>query len=113
MKYILVASENQIACNALRECFVTGYRIDTVSNKAACLEKFGQRRYDFTFVDLGFLREASPVEDDYDYKVALQPFRAVFPAAEIIVMSPQEMTREAVKAVRAGAPMIILPILST
>jgi len=103
MKYILVASENQMACDALRDCFVTGYRTDTVSSKAACLEKFGQRRYDFTFVDLGFLREASPVEDDYDYKIALQPFRAVFPAAEIIVMSPQEMTREAVKAVRAGA----------
>ncbi len=103
MKYILVASENQMACNTLRDCFVTGYRIDTVSSKAACLEKFGQRRYDFTFVDLGFLREASPVKDDYDYKLALQPFRAVYPAAEIIVMSPQEMTREAVRAVRAGA----------
>ena len=103
MKLILVASENTIACNAIRESFVPEYRVDAVSSKASCLERFRQRRYDFTFIDLDLLRELSPLKGDYDYRAALQPFRTVFPTAEIIVVSSQEMIREAVKAVRAGA----------
>lgn len=103
MKLILVASENQMACSAIRESFVPEYRVDAASNKISCLEKFRQRRYDFTFIDLELLRESSLVEGHYDYKAALQPFLQAFPAAEIIVMSSQEMIREAVMAVKSGA----------
>jgi len=103
MKSILVASADQKAWEVLRESFAPEYRVDVVSSKAACLEKFRQRRYDFTFVDLELLRESSPVKGHYDYKAALWPFREVFPAAEIIVISSQEMIREAVMAVKAGA----------
>ncbi len=103
MKHILVASENQMACDALQESFSREFRIDVVSNKASCLDKFGQRRYDFTFIDLDLFRESSLVQDQYDYKTALQPFRQAFPAAEIIVMSSQDMIRDAVMAVKAGA----------
>jgi DNA-binding NtrC family response regulator len=40
---------------------------------------------------------------DAGYKAALQQFRQAYPAVEVIVISPQEMIREAVKAVKAGA----------
>jgi len=103
MQYILVASGNRMACDALRESFAGKYRIDTVSSKEACLEKFRQRRYDVTFIDLELLRESSLAKGQYDYKAALQPFREAFPNAEIIVMSSQEMIREAVMAVKTGA----------
>ena len=103
MKYILVATGNQMVCDVIRESFAPEYRVDTVSSKAACLEKFRQKRYDFTFIDLRLLREKSPLKGDYDYKAALHPFREAFPAAQIIVMSSQMMIRKAVKAVKAGA----------
>jgi len=103
MKYILVASKNQEAFNAIRESFSREYRIDVVSSKASCLEKFRQKRYDFTFIDLDILRESSPVTGHYDYNTALQPFLQAFPAAQIIVMSSQVIIREAVMAVKAGA----------
>jgi DNA-binding NtrC family response regulator len=92
-----------MACDTLRESFSQEFRIDVVSTKASCLDKFGQRRYDFTFIDLDLFRESSLVKGQYDYKTALQPFRQAFPAAEIIVMSSQDMIREAVMAVKAGA----------
>jgi len=103
MKYILVASQNQEACDAIRQAFAPGYRVYDVSSTATCLERFRQRRYDFTFIDLELLRESNPAVGHYDYKAALWPFREVFPAAEIIVISSQEMIREAVMAVKAGA----------
>ncbi len=102
MKSILVASENQVVCDAVRECFTPDYRVDTASTKASCLDKFRQKRYEFTFIDLELLCEPSVSEERDDYKTALRPFREIFPAAQIIVMSSTEMTREAVKAVRAG-----------
>ncbi len=111
MKLILVASENKMVCNVLQETFAPEYKVDTASNKASCLDKFRQRRYDFTFIDLDLFRESSLVKGQYDYKAALQPFRQAFPAAEIIIMSSQEMIREAVMAVKAGASnYLIYPI---
>jgi DNA-binding NtrC family response regulator len=103
MKYILVVSENQMACDVLRESFSREYRVDTASTQTACLDKFRAKRYDFTFIDLELLREKSSLKGDYDYKAALHPFREAFPASQIIVMSSQMMIREAIKGVRAGA----------
>ena len=103
MKSILIASENKTASKVLQETFAPEYKVDTVSSKASCLDKFRQRRYDYTYIDLELLREQGAVQGHYDYKTSLQPFREAFPTAEIIVMSSQEMIREAVMAVKAGA----------
>jgi DNA-binding NtrC family response regulator len=102
VKSILVASENRIVCDTVRECFTPDYSVDTASTKASCLDKFRQKRYEFTFIDLELLCEPSVSEERDGHKTALRPFREIFPAAPIIVMSSKEMTREAVKAVRAG-----------
>lgn len=103
MKSILVASDNNRACDVLQETFVPEYKIDMVSSKASCLITFRAKRYDFTFIDLELLRESGLIEGHYDYKVALHPFREAFPTAQIVVMASKEMIREAVMAVRAGA----------
>lgn len=100
MKGVLIASKNQSACNAIRTSLRSGYRIDAVSSKDGCLEMFRKKRYEFLFIDVEILRESIL---NNNYKTALQPFWHAYPTAQIIAMSSQEMIREAVMAVKAGA----------
>ena len=100
MKGVLVASNNQSACNAIRASLRSEYRIDAVSSKDGCLEMFRKKRYEFLFIDIEVLRESML---NNNYKTALQPFWHAYPTAQIIAMSSQEMIREAVRAVKAGA----------
>jgi len=103
MRHILLASSNQGACETIRECFRGEYKVEVASSMEACFEPGRKRRYEFIFVDVGLLREAVQPDGFNDYKAALQPFWQEFPHAEIIVMAPQDMIREAVMAVKAGA----------
>ncbi len=100
MKGVLVASNNQSACNAIRTSLRSEYRIDAVSSKDGCLEMFRKKRYEFLFIDVEVLCESML---NNNYKTALQPFWHAYPTAQIIAMSSQEMIREAVMAVKAGA----------
>jgi DNA-binding NtrC family response regulator len=100
MKAVLVASRNQSACNAIRTSMRSEYRVDLVTSKDGCLEVFRKKRYEFMFIDVEFLRRSML---DNNYKTALQPFWHAYPTAQIIAMSSQEMIREAVMAVKAGA----------
>ncbi|MBU4287928.1 MAG: sigma-54 dependent transcriptional regulator, partial [Proteobacteria bacterium] len=88
------------ACNAIRTSLRSEYRIDAVSSKDGCLEMFRKKRYEFLFIDVEVLRELML---NNNYKTALQPFWHAYPTAQIIAMSSQEMIREAVRAVKAGA----------
>ena len=100
MKAVLVASKNQSACNAIRASMRPEYRVDMVTNKDGCLEMFRKMRYEFLFIDVEVLRGSML---DNNYKTALQPFWHAYPTTQIIAMSSQEMIREAVRAVKAGA----------
>jgi len=100
MTSVLVASDNQSACNAIRASMGSEYGIDVVSSKDSCLEMFRKKRYEFMFIDMELIR---PSMLDNNYKTALQPFWQACPTAQIIAMSSQEMIREAVRAVKAGA----------
>lgn len=100
MKAVLVASKNQSACNAIRSSMRPQYKVDLVTRKDGCLEMFRKKRYEFLFIDVEVLRGSML---DNNYKTALQPFWHVYPTAQIIAMSSQEMIREAVMAVKAGA----------
>ncbi len=103
MKYILVATENQIAWDSLRSYFGPEYRVELASSKESCYDKFRKKRHEFTFIDVELLRDPARLKGRFDYGAALQPFWQVFPTAQIIIMSSQEMIREAVNAVRAGS----------
>jgi DNA-binding NtrC family response regulator len=100
MRDILVVLDNQEAFHALHSCFRQGHRVDKASTQDAAMEMLRKKRYDFVFIDVEILRESVPGNG---YKAALQLFWHVYPTIEIIVMSSQEMIREAVMAVKAGA----------
>ncbi len=100
MKAVLVASRNQSACNAIRSSMRPEHRVDLVTSRDGCLEMFRKKRYEFLFIDVEILRGSML---DNNYKTALQPFWHAYPTAQIIAMSSQEMIREAVRAVKAGA----------
>jgi len=100
MRNILVVSKQQDAFRALNASFGKEYRIDKASNRDTALEALRKRRSDFVFIDLEILKESVPGNA---YNAALEPFWHLYPTIEIIVMSPQEMIREAVMAVKAGA----------
>lgn len=100
MGAILIVSREQEVFRAINACFRQGYRIDKASTKDAALETLRKRRSDFVFIDLEILRESVPGSG---YKAALEPFWHLYPTVEIIVLSAQEMIREAVMAVKAGA----------
>jgi DNA-binding NtrC family response regulator len=103
MKSILIASDNQLACELMQEYFSPDYAVKVVSEKGSCLVEFRKKRHEFTFIDVELLRALGYQRGRYDYKAGLEPFRQAFPTAEIIVLSSQEMIREAVNAVKAGA----------
>jgi len=100
MRYILVVSTEQEVFRTIYTCFHQGYRVDEAPNKDAAMEMLRKKRYDFLFIDVEILRETV---SGNGYKAALQLFWHVYPTIEIIVMSSQEMIREAVMAVKAGA----------
>jgi len=97
---MLVASPNREACDTIRRCFDGEYKVDVTPSEESCFDMFRRKRYEFTFVDVEFLRTPEGLEG---YKEALERFWQVFPTAEIVVMSSQQMLREAVMAVKAGA----------
>jgi len=103
MKSVLVVSTDQAAVDNLRSCLAKEYRLDTANGRAAALEMFQRKRYEFTFVDVAFLKSNDQPNGHTDYKEALQPFWKAFPTAPIIVISPQNQIRESVAAVKAGA----------
>jgi DNA-binding NtrC family response regulator len=100
MRTILVISKQQDAYRALNASLSEEYRIERASTKDSALELLRKTRSDFIFIDLEILRASGAGNG---YKAALEPFRQQYPTIEIIVMSPQEMIREAVMAVKAGA----------
>ena len=100
MKYILVVSKEQEVFRTIYTCFRQGHRVDEAPNKDVAMEMLRKKRYDFVFIDVEILRTSV---SGNGYKAALEPFWHIYPTIEIIVMSSQEMIREAVMAVKAGA----------
>jgi len=100
MKSILVISSEQTVFDAIHSCLHSEYRIQYAETKKIGLEVLGEKPFDLIFVDLILLRGGG---NRNGYKEWLRPFLQLHPTIEIIVMSSQEMIREAVMAVKAGA----------
>ncbi len=104
MESILVASNNRLAYEPIKDCFSLEYKVDVATTRTSCLDMFVKKRYEILFIDVELLQSGSAsVNGRINYKDSFQPFWHVFPNIEIIVMSPQEKIREAVMAVKAGA----------
>ncbi len=102
-KAILVASNQPEVIQSLTPCLGDEYRVEVSSGWGDTLEAFKRLRYEFTFLDLALLQQDAPSSLGSNYKKALQTFRDVFPTAHIIIVTHQNHTRDAVKAVREGA----------
>ncbi len=100
MKSILVCSKNRQGYEVIRTSMGPEFSVEAASSKDTCLEKFRKKRYEFLFIDVELVRESG---SQSNYKTALQPFWQTYPSIHIVVMSSQEMSREAVRAVKAGA----------
>jgi DNA-binding NtrC family response regulator len=100
MRNILIVSKQPDAFRTLKASFSTGCLIEHASTKDAAIERLRKKRSDFVFIELEILKKSAPRGG---YKTALEPFWHLYPTIEIIVMSPQEMIRDAVMAVKAGA----------
>ena len=102
MNRILIAATEPEAIAAIRASFGDQFSLDTAESQQALWAQ-GHRRYEYLFVDLRLLGRAALVDGRPDFAPALTTLREKFPGAFVVAMSPQEMTREAVSAVRAGA----------
>ncbi|MGA1824253.1 MAG: sigma-54-dependent transcriptional regulator [bacterium] len=103
MRHILVVSTNQKACDTICTCLQLDYKVDVISDASLCYDMAIKKRYEFIFIDISYL-QGLPQQNGYnDYKKSLHRFWNAFPSVEIIVISSQEMIRDAVNAVKAGA----------
>ena len=100
MRFVLVVAQEQDIVQTIRTCFATQCKVNRASDRDDALEMLGTNRYDLVFLDLGILQASLA---DKDYKTVLGEYHNLQPSLEIVVMAPQAMVREAVKAVKAGA----------
>ncbi len=84
----------------VREGFPPDHRIDTAGSIDSALKTIEKRRYDILFIDIGLLSKALRGNS---FKETFHPFKALYPSLEIVVISPQDMVRQAVMAVKSGA----------
>lgn len=100
MKSILVAGQSPTTFRVIQKSFQPSFQVEEAATKEDCLSKFGKKRYEFLFIDFDTLLEDEAIEN---IKAALQSFWHIYPTVSIIVMTPPEMIRQAVMAVKAGA----------
>jgi DNA-binding NtrC family response regulator len=100
MRSFLLVSKDKETLNLLRRTLYPGSKVEHTKSKDAALNMLKEARHDIVLIDVEILRKAVPANG---YKAALQQFRQAYPAVEVVVISAQEMIREAVKAVKAGA----------
>ncbi|MBL7179236.1 MAG: sigma-54-dependent Fis family transcriptional regulator [Desulfobacterales bacterium] len=100
MRSALVVSNEPEVIKKIYAAFRPEYHSDKTADRNSALEILEKKRYDLVFIDLKIFLESI---QGTDYTAALQPFKLLYPSIEIIVMSSQDMIREMVKAVKAGA----------
>lgn len=103
VKKILIASLNDTDIDALKHCLAKGIQTDTARNYSECMTLFSGCRYDFSFIDLRLFNGNADLKHTNTYRDCLEPFYRVFPAADLIIMSPPDRIRDAVYLVKAGA----------
>lgn len=100
MKSALIIAQTMNAVSVVRSCFEAGALVSHAVEKQSAMKLLGKRPYDFIFADIRVLKESA---EENGYKAAFQTFWHFYPSMQIIVMAPQDMIREAVRAVKEGA----------
>ena len=101
MKRVLVVSSQAEAAAVVAAALEPEDRVEAVPDEAQMRRRLGPD-LDFVMLDIALLGEAHGRKRE-DWRRELRRLWEASPAAEIIVLAPQERLREAVDIVRAGA----------
>jgi DNA-binding NtrC family response regulator len=102
MKTILVCGEPATDLSAVERCYEDECRVERFPAKAA-FQKALAAHADLAFIDVRLLGEGPGRGSERRYEQDLTAFRELAPQTPVFVLCPPELTREAVKAVKAGA----------
>lgn len=100
MKNILVVSRTPEAKALMEQSLSEGYCLFFAEGLDDGLASHRRQRQEVVFVDVEILHQAAAASD---YQAVMQQFKVQFPGTEIVVMTAEDMVREAVRAVREGA----------
>ena len=103
MKAILICTNKQDIIDRIQSALSKEYHAEVAGSKEISLQMFGRKRYEYTFLEIGFLSDYCDTTGMPNYKEALKPYWEAYPTAPIVVLAPQGGIREAVHAVKAGA----------
>ncbi|WPD24510.1 MAG: sigma-54 dependent transcriptional regulator [Candidatus Electrothrix scaldis] len=112
MRTILLISQAPEVLAVFQESCTQGAHIFSCPSLDAALRTLSAHRCEALFVDMEILRETAAAHGS-SYKATLQPFWLQYPSLDIVVMTSQEMLREAVATVKQGASdYIMYPIIA-
>ncbi len=108
MAKVLVASVDNTASKIVGDALPGRSDVHAVKDVAAFTSlmadsKESRSRFEFLFLELDLLETWTGHAGYSDYSAALKSVRKRFPGTEVIIMSPPEKVRQAVKVVKAGA----------
>ncbi|MGD9082480.1 MAG: response regulator, partial [Desulfobacterales bacterium] len=110
MQSILIISDKHDVVEPIQSSFTKKHRLGKVSNKKEGFEALRRERYDLIFIDLHVLLESMRTKDCTE---ALALFKEHYPTIEIVIMASQDMIRQVVTLVKAGASdYLTYPIVS-
>jgi DNA-binding NtrC family response regulator len=100
MKNSLILTKQAENARSIQACFDQNHHIKIAADKKSCFVLYAQKKYDYLFIDLSFLKTMG---DHTDYKRELKNFWQIYPDTDIIVLTKSQAIRDAVEAVKAGA----------
>jgi len=100
MQNFLVISPSPEVVELIRTSLSEEYRVTAVDSLDGALAAIKKRPCDIVFADLSILREKA---SDQSCTAAIQSLKKTHPRLKVVVLTPKERIREAVKAVKSGA----------
>ncbi|MBC8316820.1 MAG: sigma-54-dependent Fis family transcriptional regulator [Desulfobulbaceae bacterium] len=110
MKNTLVISQDSTVFDLFQENCSPEDTLFQATALAEGLDLMKNFRVDLIFIDMEILYQSA---EKSSYKTVLQSFWMLYPSAEIVVITPQKMLREAVQAVKQGvSDYITYPVIA-
>ena len=104
MKSFLVASKTKEVGYSLFSSFRSEYDIEIATGLQESFDCLHNKRFDYFFIDIDLFKS----NNTGNYKEILKKVWNIFPTMEIIIICPQSLIGDAVKAVKFGASEYII-----